>query len=1000
MSTQITDELRVLVEAEVEKAIKEMEKLDKAIGETEKEAKDLDDALGKLEKGALVLSGIIIAAGTASVKFAAENEKLKKSLENVLGSANDANEVFEEWRKLGTSPGLSVEEVFTLGKSLVSLGNNAEYVTKTMKVMGNIAAGTGSSFQAISGVYEKVRAQGQLTMRDLNQMQQQGIPIITELSKTLQTSDADIKNLVSQGKVGFQELEAAFTGMTATTGKYAGAMDTLSGTTMEKFSNVTDDAKQALASFGELLLPMVNDILDFASGALNALENMDDGTKRFVLGMGGVVAISGPVILAIKGINAAMNANPIVLAISGVIAGVSLFVGLLAAAKTEADKFAAANKAAKTHADSLLNSYGGLNGAKTLDQKTTVELISLYPELNKQIKAYGTTVDEARRQIERVNLLRNATDHNEYNRILVETANTFEETGGRIRGLTKNMFDAAKETGHFSEALQEAARGNALEQKLRGLQAMSADTVVMLEGDAKRILSILEQEINPDATTWWEGPKDANEKIVEALDLLDYNARQLEARLTETAGWAEAVANKDIDAMISILKSFKGDDPRVTGEAQRIREEINKIVFGITIKTDPPPVKAADKKRWQEWYSEITRVDLKQFDGFKEQGKTAAELFVKGLEGSLSVTQTVSDALGASFDVAGVLRGQQNEIQKAITDLLSIDPKNIDDPFKLMDESIKPLIETYNALGEAIQGDDYTKTIEALQKKIRDLGKSEKELAYETMMANKYKKEEADKVKELMDEYDRTVILDEYRQRVEALGLSQEELARLTLVAANATEEELAAFDKMVKTIKAADISGNFQAMFTGWLEDALGELGSFDKAVSKVLADLAYGLANISMNGVLSGLEEIGSALAQNADAGDAMKNALASMSMQLLEALPNLFLQAGLQMIATPGMWPLGLGLIAAAGATSLINGYVKGSIQREQNAVSQAAASESLAAGPDIMPDTALLPYAHGGAFTNQIVSTPTYFRYGAALGVMGEAGDEAVIPLKRM
>lgn len=42
-----------------------------------------------------------------------------------------------------------------------------------------------------------------------------------------------------------------------------------------------------------------------------------------------------------------------------------------------------------------------------------------------------------------------------------------------------------------------------------------------------------------------------------------------------------------------------------------------------------------------------------------------------------------------------------------------------------------------------------------------------------------------------------------------------------------------------------------------------------------------------------------------------------------------------------------------------------------------------------------------FAKGGAFTNQIVNTPTLFRFanGAALGEMGENGPEGILPLKR-
>jgi lambda family phage tail tape measure protein len=40
-----------------------------------------------------------------------------------------------------------------------------------------------------------------------------------------------------------------------------------------------------------------------------------------------------------------------------------------------------------------------------------------------------------------------------------------------------------------------------------------------------------------------------------------------------------------------------------------------------------------------------------------------------------------------------------------------------------------------------------------------------------------------------------------------------------------------------------------------------------------------------------------------------------------------------------------------------------------------------------------------YAQGGAFTNSIVNSPTLFRFAKGTGMMGEAGPEAIMPLKR-
>jgi lambda family phage tail tape measure protein len=110
--------------------------------------------------------------------------------------------------------------------------------------------------------------------------------------------------------------------------------------------------------------------------------------------------------------------------------------------------------------------------------------------------------------------------------------------------------------------------------------------------------------------------------------------------------------------------------------------------------------------------------------------------------------------------------------------------------------------------------------------------------------------------------------------------------------------------------------------------------------------------------------------------------------MCQQILKQLPMMFLQAGLQLIAN-GQWPLGLGFIAAAGSTAIISGYVDGASKHAQGGVFDEYGRAARA-------------FAAGGAFTNQIVSAPTYFRYGGGfdLGLMGEAGPEAVVPLTRM
>lgn len=49
--------------------------------------------------------------------------------------------------------------------------------------------------------------------------------------------------------------------------------------------------------------------------------------------------------------------------------------------------------------------------------------------------------------------------------------------------------------------------------------------------------------------------------------------------------------------------------------------------------------------------------------------------------------------------------------------------------------------------------------------------------------------------------------------------------------------------------------------------------------------------------------------------------------------------------------------------------------------------------------VFNQTGVTPFANGGTFTNQIVDQPTLFKFANGAGVMGEAGPEAIMPLKR-
>lgn len=87
-----------------------------------------------------------------------------------------------------------------------------------------------------------------------------------------------------------------------------------------------------------------------------------------------------------------------------------------------------------------------------------------------------------------------------------------------------------------------------------------------------------------------------------------------------------------------------------------------------------------------------------------------------------------------------------------------------------------------------------------------------------------------------------------------------------------------------------------------------------------------------------------------------------------------------------------------LAAQRAFQSLVGALGGGLQRDVNA--------TIASNPEIFAkggafDGGVQMFAKGGAFTNGIYNSPTMFKFakGGAFGMMGEAGPEAVMPLKR-
>lgn len=879
---QLTDELKVVVSAEVDRALRNLEQLNGNFEKTENKAKKTGEAIDKIAKKAALISAALGGTGIAAIKLAGNLEQTQLALEVLLGDAAKATQIKNEWTQLASSTPFSSSDIDSAGKKLLAFNIEAEKVTDTLRRIGDISAATGSSISDIADIYGKAAVQGRLFAEDINQFQGRGIPVVQSLAKVLGVAETEVRDLVTQGKVGFPELEAAFKNMTDEGGQFSGMMDKLSQSTLGKFSTTMDNAKLALASFGEVMLDSANSVLDAGNNLFQWLQDMDDGTKRFIVSFGGVAAMAGPVVVAIKAINAAMAAlaaNPVILGVVGVTAGIGLIAAAVNKAQHQFEDFSTSIARANTRQKELLTEFAAGDTAKKLDAKTTDELIRLYPELAGKIKAYSTSVAEASEAVKKLN--------------------------------EQKIIDASTAELKKLDKLQEEYEGwgKNIEQTIKDIQ------------DAAHSLETGEG-VTPETETYKWALEDNLSMQYEELDKakkkVDQKVAQINATLNQIG---KGLSDKweIIDLPV---------EPVIPSEP---------IVDALDTALDAATEDAI--KTWQEWFEQITGVNK----GLFTTGAQAGKLYAEGMSSGLQQSQDLADALGKDFDLSEALKNQMSKVESDISQLLSIPAQEIDDQFLLANDSIKKLIETYKELEVQAKKADVAETLADLQAQVDNLGKSEADLTLETLAANGATEEQIEKAKELLAllETDETVL--------------------------------------------------SWQDKITVSLEKALSELNLFSEEANKLIAELGTQMLSITFDSALSGFSEFGKALGEGKDAAESLGQALSAMSQQILQQLPTMFLQAGLQLIAQ-GQWALGLGFIAAAGSTALIGGYVEGKTGEAQRN-----------AKGGVYGDAGYRAFAKGGAFTNSIVDRPTFFKFarggGFGTGLMGEAGPEAIMPLKR-
>lgn len=261
------------------------------------------EAAEKFTASAAVVSGGLGLFVKSALDGAAKAEQMQVAFSTMLGSADKAKETLASLTSFAAKTPFQLPEVQDAAKKLLAFGTAAEDLEPTLRKLGDVSAGIGAPIGEISELYGKAKVQGRLFAEDINQLTGRGIPIITELAEVLGTTEGNVKKMVEQGKVGFPELEKAFTNMTAQGSQFGGLMAAQSATFGGQISNIQDSLGQLLVSIGESLLPVAKQVAEFLGGLITWFQALSPETKETIAqaialaaGLAGVITVIGGLI--------------------------------------------------------------------------------------------------------------------------------------------------------------------------------------------------------------------------------------------------------------------------------------------------------------------------------------------------------------------------------------------------------------------------------------------------------------------------------------------------------------------------------------------------------------------------------------------------------------------------------------------------------------------------------------------------------------------------------
>lgn len=266
--------LKDLFSKGIDKAIGKTKQLDGAMTGLQKKADGMNKLAGTIRGGIIggVVGAGILSFGKDVIDALSKYEYFSASLRTLLkGDALQAKALNDQLTNLAKTTPFKLTEVQDASKQLLAYGFAASDVTRNLRMLGDVAAGTGQPIGELTYLYGTLRVQGRAFSKDIYQFTNRGINIMKPLAKQFNTTESAIMGMVEKGLIGFKDVERAFQSMTSKGGQFFGMMEEQSKTVGGQLSNLGDSWEQLLVNIGQSTRGIIASTTSFLGEMVNRL---------------------------------------------------------------------------------------------------------------------------------------------------------------------------------------------------------------------------------------------------------------------------------------------------------------------------------------------------------------------------------------------------------------------------------------------------------------------------------------------------------------------------------------------------------------------------------------------------------------------------------------------------------------------------------------------------------------------------------------------------------